>query len=1281
MNLDPNYKTYSLLSGVAGASRFKEKFQGIINTVKAFFTLTEFDTINRVITAILKLGDMRTSVTENKDKFPAIYDLLKINNPKFFKFLLLDKTGLLLSNQEYQARIEALIEFLYNGLVNLVVEKINIRFKEQYYEQFVQDKKATNLNESAVKVDNNSKLSRPKSPSIDSKKIPRNTSNVSPDNKTDIKTSVTQTHRPTRQISLEFADQYYQQLNPRTAMVIIDALGFIDLNRYGDFSEQNDNKFEEFTANLFFESFLGFFNKYRYDKSAERMANDGLSDFYKKINYIDNNKVINGLNTLKNLIVQSATDRQSAITQIRTMFPIFQKNIMQKLNKRDEDLSEDEDKRGKLKQKSNIARTSPSPKPKSAPKKSDISDNHPANIVTKDIEYIAVDHSFSEVMNYDLDDLFERNKQPYLRKIRNMLWDNRSLSNVFFDSPERFPTRLQKQQEEQNEFFDSLLNSNIYFFNCLKIPFCKSEKERANAIFMQFKSMDFESLVEHHINNYPYRISYPFFIEKFNVMAKVAQISPNINIDFEQLVRSILTHMFGENHSELFVFGKEYLYVKERFYLEIDSLLKESGPNSRILGFVEAALREILSTHVDNKQTVIMLAQKFLRENCGAYPLTSVIKSKEKNVKLFRSYKYNKAVNSLAHGILDDILDKIEYYPIKKMVKIQANIRGYLDRKVNHPVESQAVAKAIFKQKFDRIRENMNTTLNVLISNNLTIQTQLNSDHLASVQASLIELKKFRIDVPKAIKTLTQFAKWGISKIRLRKYLLLAEKRRKAAKVIKLFLEYVVKNNKIYYNEENEKRAADLQMDGLASASFSSTLNRLLTSKGLAALPMKVVPNKEEPVVKKKAALSSYIYSVERLDENWIASDAFCKNLMSTLGNVYKEELQKVELFESETLLLTQKQRLVIFQNDAQRIMELKLPNKSDRYSMLNSHLVHVEETGVLKSKEIAFSLPNPGLGMNDISFETGLNEKDNVFGFTKFRDLAVRKSAVLGATECRKICYKESIFDLESPMRVFQFKRPIAQLSLGDGFMIAVDETGVVYATGKNSEGQLGLGHCHDSPALQIVKRLVENKEVVKSISSGAKHTLVVTVSNKVYGWGSNYWMQFGEKARNFKYIIKTPRDVSSYFELDKDVKIQAACGKYSSYILTSTKKFIRMGRINGGLLLDRPQITMLTEFSPAGTFVVGLNLQWNSHIDLVSFRVFDSRNSVFDKGSMLIAFANNLFELFTRRSQLTMLPYADNYGNMLPLSCLNSKLADVHNKKDASKLNKMVENFLYIK
>ena len=615
------------------------------------------------------------------------------------------------------------------------------------------------------------------------------------------------------------------------------------------------------------------------------------------------------------------------------------------------------------------------------------------------------------------------------------------------------------------------------------------------------------------------------------------------------------------------------------------------------------------------------------------------------------------------------------------MVKIQANIRGYLDRKVNHPTKSQAVAQAIFRQKFDRIRANMNTTLHLLIANNLTIRTQSSIKHLASIQAKIIQLKKFRVSVPKAVKTLTQFAKWGLSKIRLRKYLLLAEKRRRAAKIIQLFLQYVVKNNRIYYNEENQKRAAEIQKSGLVTAAFSSTLNRLLSSKGLAPLPMKTVPSKEEPVIKKKAALSSYIFSVERLDNHWAKSEAFCKNLANVLGSIYKEELQKVELLEEETLLFSQKQRLVIFQNDFQRIMELRLPNKSDRYCMLNSHLVHIEETGVLKSKEIAFSLPNPGQGLNDISFETGLNEKDNVFGFTKFRDLVARKSSVLGATECRKICFKESLFDMESPMRVFQFKRPISQLSLGDGFMMAADETGVVYATGKNSEGQLGLGHCYDAPILQIVKRLVENKEAVKSISCGAKHTLAVTASNKVYGWGSNYWMQFGEKARNFKYTVKTPRDVSSHFELDKDVKVQAACGKYSSYIITSTKKLVRMGWINGGLLLERPQVTSLIEFAPAGTFVVGLNVQWNSHIELVSFKVFDSRNSVFDKGSMLIAFANNLFELFTRKSQLTLLPYADNYGNMLPLSCLNSKLADTHNKKDANKLNKMVESFLYIK
>ena len=79
----------------------------------------------------------------------------------------------------------------------------------------------------------------------------------------------------------------------------------------------------------------------------------------------------------------------------------------------------------------------------------------------------------------------------------------------------------------------------------------------------------------------------------------------------------------------------------------------------------------------------------------------------------------------------------------------------------------------------------------------------------------------------------------------------------------------------------------------------------------------------------------------------------------------------------------------------------------------------------------------------------------------------------------------------------------------------------GEVYATGKNSNGQLGLGglwHKKDFTKVNISN--------VKSISCSAVHCMILKNNGEVYGAGHNFFGQLGlgnntEKIKTFTKIL----------------------------------------------------------------------------------------------------------------------------------------------------------------
>jgi alpha-tubulin suppressor-like RCC1 family protein len=78
---------------------------------------------------------------------------------------------------------------------------------------------------------------------------------------------------------------------------------------------------------------------------------------------------------------------------------------------------------------------------------------------------------------------------------------------------------------------------------------------------------------------------------------------------------------------------------------------------------------------------------------------------------------------------------------------------------------------------------------------------------------------------------------------------------------------------------------------------------------------------------------------------------------------------------------------------------------------------------------------------------------------------------------------------------------RPIVAIAAGEGFSVALDESGVVWTWGHNSSGQLGHG---TTIGTQVPQRVV-GIDPVQLIAAGQDHVLAVARDGQLWSWGSN--------------------------------------------------------------------------------------------------------------------------------------------------------------------------------
>ena len=146
---------------------------------------------------------------------------------------------------------------------------------------------------------------------------------------------------------------------------------------------------------------------------------------------------------------------------------------------------------------------------------------------------------------------------------------------------------------------------------------------------------------------------------------------------------------------------------------------------------------------------------------------------------------------------------------------------------------------------------------------------------------------------------------------------------------------------------------------------------------------------------------------------------------------------------------------------------------------------------------------------------------------------------------------------------------KKIVKIAAGQGHSLALTDDGMVYTWGRNDTGQLGNNATTDAMlpvAVTVTGTPMSNKTIVE-IASGARHSLAIDSSGKVYAWGHNGSGQLGNNS-----TVNALTPVAVQAPADKNIIQVSGSGWLgaSSSALTSNGAVYSWGRDLDGQLGD---------------------------------------------------------------------------------------------------------------
>ncbi|XP_038658067.1 X-linked retinitis pigmentosa GTPase regulator isoform X2 [Scyliorhinus canicula] len=138
--------------------------------------------------------------------------------------------------------------------------------------------------------------------------------------------------------------------------------------------------------------------------------------------------------------------------------------------------------------------------------------------------------------------------------------------------------------------------------------------------------------------------------------------------------------------------------------------------------------------------------------------------------------------------------------------------------------------------------------------------------------------------------------------------------------------------------------------------------------------------------------------------------------------------------------------------------------------------------------------------------------------------------------------------------------------VACGRNHTLVCTEQGTVYATGDNSEGQLGLGDTEERTTFQRIE-FFTNKQKIKRLAAGSNISAALTVDGNLFMWGDNSEGQIGLDTENNANV---PHQV----DVGKPI-CWVSCGYYHSAFVTDDGQLYTVGESDHGKLglpLDQP-------------------------------------------------------------------------------------------------------------
>lgn len=132
-----------------------------------------------------------------------------------------------------------------------------------------------------------------------------------------------------------------------------------------------------------------------------------------------------------------------------------------------------------------------------------------------------------------------------------------------------------------------------------------------------------------------------------------------------------------------------------------------------------------------------------------------------------------------------------------------------------------------------------------------------------------------------------------------------------------------------------------------------------------------------------------------------------------------------------------------------------------------------------------------------------------------------------------------------------------VKQLACGGYHALVLTDDGFVYGMGRNEYSQLALGHHNLTTTLELSPFFVVHSQDFKvvHVSAGAEHSVALTDSGVVFGWGSTELGQLGLPAE--RLVVEEPRQLFSGHGKILDV----CAGGSFTVALTASGKVLAMG------------------------------------------------------------------------------------------------------------------------